>query len=366
MGELLFGEQLGSAAVIERRLTDHQEIIEDLAAEGQLLYVAAQAKVDSINEAEGRSRTLVEPDAMIVYNTLVTPPKEGESAVPRYQLIQGANAAIKQVVETHGDDILAGAAAVGMRRTGNFAEREELSRLDLKNCMPLHVIEGGANKTSIVRRGVMLDAGRAIDQIRAQTDRAAGKDMSHRMGYPALAYQLGSDARKIAPESPEHKVIRELTGDYFAEDQTITELEANIATAIAAGYPAYEGFTLPAFGYPKEPGVLFHLQSRGLVDGLGKISADFDDNKKPNQFVIATNGQYRPKSELMVAQWALENDVSIGYPVAIGDEPGDRFAYRSGEIVVPTRPAMAYLNELAIYGRLLHDRTPLAQGQAGV
>jgi hypothetical protein len=73
------------------------------------------------------------------------------------------------------------------------------------------------------------------------------------------------------------------------------------------------------------------------------------------QFVIATNGQYRPKDEAQASQWAdAHSELQMLAPVAIGDEPGYNVEHDGKTISTANRPATAYANEIVVLQRLLN------------
>lgn len=281
--------------------------------------------------------------------------------VPRWQSTENTQATVGSVIEQCADAINKLACRFGMIRRGTH---EDTSRIVANSAV--FAVEGGANKTSAVRRGVAENAAHEI----------YGGDLSG-----VTLYQFGSSREipvlrtdsKTGEQKPnsEHAVIRALAPE-LPEDRSFTEFEANIATARADGYEVVQDSEHSDSNLPEGVAQIVELRhasdptrptilavcptGRRLVDGLSGLAKMIDLNGK--QLVIATNGQYRPKDEHIVDMWIrdeVESDSnSQMHPtVAIGDEPGDIFNHNGTEIVVPNRSTAVYVAEIAVLGRQL-------------
>lgn len=274
---------------------------------------------------------------------------DGVILEPRWTLVAQAEAheAVRAATAEQESKIHTVASWVGMRLLSTDGERQAEATGDIDPQRAVFIVEGGANKTSVVRRDVALGAMRTI----------YGNDTRNQQ-----MYQFGS-GRKITPErngepNKEHQVIMSLTSGLLEPDETFTEFDANFATAIEDDYEIVQNN--PPASLVKQAArheVLLHRNHRptlhlvqpagpGLEGGLEAL--DLTDR----QLVIATNGQYRPKDRLQSALWAHNRGMEAPSVVALGDEPGDVYSYLPGRIEVPNRPASAYVNELVILWRL--------------
>lgn len=326
------------------------EVIESELQEGFLREVAA-AKVDELP-----TDALTHEIASIIVPEPTPVAGSGVVLEPRWELVSGAEAAeaVRAATLQNEPRVLSVAQRVGMRLlTDEVRETEAYETIDPDRA--LFMVEGGANKTSIVRRGVALQGMRHV----------YGADLAGRE-----LFQFGS-GREIPPvrngaPNKEHEVIRSVTDGLFSEDVTFTEFDANKATAIEDGYELSDIPSLDTAGVSQSE-IMVHRQSRRpflhLVQPRGPR---FDEaltslNVAGRQLVVATNGQYRPKHVLQSALWAQEQGIDNLSVVALGDEPGDVYRYALGNVVTPNRPASAYVNEMVVLwrlaNRLLANRT---------
>ena len=293
------------------------------------------------------------------YDIILEKPAAGEPLSERFVLVEKLTAATRGTVEEHAPAILKLADRLGMRRRG---ETEDYSTIDSSRAV--FIAEGGANKTSVVRRGVAEQA------IKALYGDAAGQ---------VTLYQLGGDrkvpaARADGSDNPEHKTVRALAGE-FLPIGTFTEFDANLATALADGYEiAFISDCNTQHDVPEQFQKVFALapqikrvvalthkdgsrpslvqvqpSGKGLEGGFDAINAIAPLEDK--QLVIATNGQYRPKDTLQAHAWGRTRNVQMTTAVTLGDEPGDEYFYQGAPIATAARPAAAYVNEIALYGR---------------
>jgi hypothetical protein len=356
--ELQGGHNQSPQAEFITRITEHAQLVAELTQDGGVLATVAGLKLANNPELAEQYKQQYgdgpySPDA--IYKAVLARPEKGKSLSPRWQLVEELNK-VTEVGEWQAD-ILEAATVTGMRRKGGH---EDYSAIDPQKA--IFIVEGGANKTSVVRRSVAEKALHAL----------YGEDISdHRL------YQLGSN-RVIEPvradgsPNPEHDIVRKLIGDALPKDEAVrkltgnfspddpfTEFQANLATALVDGY------TIVSVSGPR-PGIgqavtlepadtnrprLVQVQPAGVglesgFDTIATLEVPLD-----RQFVIATNGQYRPKDMLQAAAWITKNNVPMTPAVAIGDETDDVSGFRQGDIVTPSRPPAAYVNELALYGR---------------
>lgn len=178
---------------------------------------------------------------------------------------------------------------------------------------PLIAIEGGANRTSVVRRGL------------------AEKMLGDEGG---IMYQFGSPNRIIAPtrtdkegnvvENAEYKVISadDICGDL--EGETVSEFDVNVASAVSAGYEITDDQSDTHVTLQKGNIQLVVLRAASLKDGIAKIAeAGVVDGRN---IVISTNGQYRTKDIIQTEAVLAEVGVAAESVQAIGDETGKRDA----------------------------------------
>jgi hypothetical protein len=280
---------------------------------------------------------------------IIMPPKvPDQPTLERFRLVENAPAAVKAAAAERETAVLELTSTLGMREATSLSP-ERLARVDLEKAV--WVVEGGANRTSIVRRQLALDAVAALygEQASEQT-----------------VYQFGS-ARAIPQEkngkpNPEYTVARQVAETYLPAGDTLTEFDLNVATARQAGYElsaAVAGADLAGaerviYAHKPDAPALVLVQPKkvqgGLKDAFHALHARGALEGK--QLVIATNGQYRPKDELQAAQWAQTQEVPMLPPVALGDEPGYAVAWGDSTLTTAQRGAVAYLNEMVILHRL--------------
>jgi hypothetical protein len=330
-------------------------IIEDQLRAGFFVDIAS-AKVDVLPE------NLTPRE---VAEVILPEPKGSEVLEPRWTLVDKAEAAeaTKIAIAANGERIISTIEALSLRKLVNGERQAEtINKIDPEKA--IFVVEGGANKTSVVRRGVAV---KAMHEV-------YGDNLSSR-----TLYQLGGE-RMIAPTrevtkpdgtketvaNAEHKIIRDLAGDFLPAEDAFTEFDANLATALAEGYEISTTYdtsdndtisrklelTHANSTHPRL--VLIQPAGKGLEAGFNALKSETEDN----QLVISTNGQYREKDMYQAEMWAKANDIKILSAVAVGDEPGDRFPFLDGEVVVPNRPEAAYINELVVLYRLAMKRLP--------
>ncbi len=284
---------------------------------------------------------------------IILPPKQpGDGYEARWELLEGSTAMIKEAASVHQDDVYKLAQQLDLRKAESIDDID-IARIDPRSAV--WMVEGGANRTSVVRRQLALEAVQAVygEQAVKQT-----------------IYQFGSDRtipkQKNDQPNAEYAIAEEIAGDHLPEDDSLTEFDLNMASALQSGYQRtpLEGIA-PFSGIAERVEVLHKLdQPRlvliqpkkaegGLTDGIN--AACRMAGKDQLQPVIATNGQYRAKDELQAEQWARKIDLvntSISQPVALGDEPGYKVEHNGKEIVTAERAPMAYVNEIVVLYRL--------------
>lgn len=336
-------------------MTDHDHGGE--AAEAQKVAVEMSLRPEGVLGQVAASvlaeqQTLTPSEA----GEIILPPKKpGETYEARWELIENAPGAVKEAVKANEDTVFALAEELGMRKSESVTD-EDIARIDADSA--IFVVEGGANRTSVVRRQL------AIETMQRLYGEAAAD---------AVVYQFGSDRlipinRKDGSPNPEHDVAQEIAGDFIPADDTLDEFGLNLASALQAGYEPAEDTSV--YDNLLGPGKVVWLQKAGLPHLVlvrqqqqGGLQAGFDalqrvfeahwEGMNQFQFVIATNGQYRPKDEEQARQWAKENNVEFSAaPVALGDEPGYSVEHNGKEIKTADRQAMAYVNEIVTLYRL--------------
>lgn len=300
-----------------------------------------------------------------VAEIILPEPKGGEPLEPRWTLVDAAETKepTKIVIAANNEPIINTVKALELRKVV-YGKRqpEDMGKIEREKATFLG--ESGANKTSIVRRRVAIKAMRELygDDLSSRTLHQLG---GGRVISPTREITQ-SDGTKKTVSNTEHKTIRDLAGEFLPTTGSFTEFDANLATALAEGYEIsmiYDPIdalvvrkielTNTDSVYPK----LVLIQPAGK----GGLEAGFDAMRpliEGRQLVITTNGQYRQKDIYQAGLWAEENGIEMLPPVALGDEPGDQFPFRDGEIVVPNRPEAAYINELIILWRLAMKRLP--------
>jgi hypothetical protein len=288
-------------------------------------------------------------------NVLLQPKQPGEASEARWQLIEGATDAVKAGAAEHEEEILNLATQLDMKKP------ESISHPDVMRIAPtqsLWIIEGGANRTSVVRRELANQTAAAVygqgpkwvNLYQFGTDRAIPR---MRNGQPNAEY-------KIAIEIAGNVLDLERYQDRFGSE--LTEFGLNVASALQGGYELVEdrdgGEVAARIVELRKPGVPRllvmqpHKRTGGLEDAFSTLTDGYKLHLDSAQFVMFTNGQYRPKDEQQADRWARGRGFSMLPPVAIGDEPGFTVEHNGRQITTAERKAMAYLNEAVILERL--------------
>jgi hypothetical protein len=283
---------------------------------------------------------------------LVKRVNESQVLPPRGVMVQELET-VRDVIAAEADAILALTDMLGNKRVG---ETEDYSGIDIFKAM--FVAEGGANKTSVVRRAVAEKAMRAV-----RGNASLINDILYQFGSDRLIAPLVQDKKNggMIPNA-EFDTIRSLAPN-LPEGIAFTEFDANYATAVADGYflvanwesqpnrdESIQTITLqhpnpsrPTLCLVKPVGKGFS----GALETLARI-----ENITSRQIVVASNGQYRAKNQVVLQRFTDRHPELQLYPgVAIGDEPGDVAPFAGGHIMTPPRPLGAYVNELPIYYR---------------
>jgi hypothetical protein len=330
-------------------MTEHDDgNIDQLQKQLETLELAFRANGVLGEIAQGAVANGHELEPQEVADVLLPPKQPGDAYQARWQLVEGAPDSIKAATNERSREIFGLAEQLGMRK-GESLIQSDLERIDPANAV--WVVEGGANRTSVVRRELVLQAMRALygNEVEAQ-----------------VVYQFGSD-RPIPQErngnpNPEYVIAQEIGGDNLPAEDTLDEFKLNLASALQAGYTiagdesaSAEGvkqvLVLQKQGYPTLKLLEPEKEARGLHDGFTSVT-HLEGNLEGRQFVIGTNGQYRPKDELQARQWAANHSVEMLPAVALGDEPGFAVEHNGREITTAERAATAYVNEMVILKRL--------------
>ncbi len=329
----------------EHEIAHTAALIENQLIPGGFLYDVAAAKAEmpeglSANEIAG----IVLPEPA---------PQTGSGVVleARWTFVENAQAAdgVKAANAANSDRIFETAIALGMRRIKDGERLPEDTGL-IDPAKAVYVVEGGGNKTSVVRRGVAIKAMKEV----------YGDDISGNTLYQFGSGRAIPPTRKDTSANPEHKTIRELAGEFLPED-TFTEFDANAATALAEGDFVDEDVDVSDNELNAKQLVMKHatdptLPRLVLVQPSGPRLEEalniFGKELEGRQIVLATNGQYRAKGQSQVDLWAADRGVKMMPTVTLGDEPGDSFDFKDGQIVVPNRPESAYVNDFIVLRRL--------------
>ncbi len=230
------------------------------------------------------------------------------------------------------------------------------------------VVEGGANRTAVVRRNLVLellaDRARSIGQLNMLP-----------------VFQLGSHreilrVRQDGSPNAEYQVAQEICGQYFPRDEklilkdSITEQELNIHSALSEGWVKGFDFAHSLDGFDQatqlvrsdnEPKIFALLSANTNDGGLPGLPLTLErllavraqtENIGERQLVVATNGQYRPKDEIQAAIACLKSGVDPANIRAIGDETGQRGPnVYTREIGVLARLILEFNTELVNAGR---------------
>lgn len=196
---------------------------------------------------------------------------------------------------------------------------------------PLLIVEGGANRTSVVRRKL------AEEMLGGENG--------------GVIYQLGSPNRLITPtrkdkddnvvENAEYKVITasDICGDL--DGKTISEFDVNVASAISNGYEFVDDSDNSCLVLRKGNITLIAIKALGLEDGVETL--DRSGLIEGRNVVVCTNGQYRTKAIIQAEHTLNSLGVSTESITAIGDETGNRNAkIYSAELAVVLRELAKY------------------------
>ena len=308
---------------------------------------------------------------------IIMPPKQpGDKYDARWELIEGADGVIMDAAGLNAEQILQYAELLDLRKAESV-DWSDIRRIDSKRSA--WMIEGGANRTSVVRRALTVEA----------MKKKYGEDISDQ-----TMYQFGSDrpiprmrkdpkTQELKPNA-EYEVAQEIAGNYLPEGDTLTEFGLNLAGALQAGYEIVEEpekeatpgtierlVILKKENWPRLLMIQPLKEKGGLIDGIN-AAHEILTSELAGQFVaepyfqpvIATNGQYRAKDELQASLWAKGKGISILEPVALGDEPGftaihpcqvevdGQLQLVEKAITTAERAPMAYVNEIVILNRL--------------
>jgi hypothetical protein len=270
-----------------------------------------------------------------VAEAILAKPVPGQEQ-PRYQLVDGASVRKQELATEHGDEILALADELGMRRETSL-NPEELSIVSPDPEDTVWVVEGGANKTSVVRAELAAQAAREV-----YGGRVSGVTLQ----------QFGS-ARFLT--EAEKRVAREIAPDHY--DLVHDEFSLNVASALQAGCQIVaEGYTgdgqrrFVDMYKPDGPNrqLVEVAKSGGTQDGLEYLRRSIHGKR----IVLSTSGQYRTKDKLMIATWAAQEGIDMLAPIVLGDEAGFQADHNGKTYTTAMRPPLVYLNEEAIVARM--------------
>jgi hypothetical protein len=290
---------------------------------------------------------------------IILPPKQqDEKYKARWELLEGAKEIIKAGSMAETEAIYQLAEFLDIRKPESISE-SDIARIDPQKAV--WMAEGGANRTSVVRRQLAFEA---IQKIYGE------------QAPEQAVYQFGSDRaiprqRNDQPNA-EYSIAQEIAGDFLPKDDSLTEFDLNVASAQQAGYELVK--EMPQDSTPQSIERLIVLQKTasprlvmvqpkkdkgGLVDGI-HAAHELVSAEQAGMFlaepyfqpVIATNGQYRAKDEHQAVEWSHSQGIAILPPVALGDEPGFSVRHNGKEIVTAERPPMVYVNEMVILHRL--------------
>lgn len=251
---------------------------------------------------------------------------------PRWELIEQEQ---RDCTDSQRHLVFELADRFSLRLSENSITDDELSLADVSGIDITLIAEGGANKTSIVRRGLLLDL-------------CERKVLSSNRIYQMGGGRTISKTREDGSDNPEYKVAREISGDYFPKDEqdkdkeSITEFDLNVASALNQGWEVHQHsrhsvdqvpeyfeqdviLSRPDFDKPSiwalqpKEGTLKNGVASLIKSGIDPLS---DNNRQ--HLIVATNGQYRPKSEIQVAIACLATGFEPKKIIAIGDETGQR------------------------------------------
>jgi len=278
---------------------------------------------------------------------------------PRARMIEEdlSGESVKEKIASNGERIISRAEALQLRRLVN-GERQSEDTHQIDREKAVFIVEGGAQKSSVIRRGV---AEKAMHEVYGQnlSDKTLYQFSSSRKITPTKATKKNG-VEEVGP-NPEHKTLCDLAGSFLSKDKEFTEFEAALATARADGYQIRNtevdenGKTI----IQKLELVHEDLSRPKLVliqpAGKGNLSAGYEALRPElagKQLVIASNGQYRLKNRYRATQWINENNMDMLPPVTLGDEPGDTFSCGGKPLTTDPRAESVYVNEFIIAWRL--------------
>lgn len=285
---------------------------------------------------------------------ILLPTPDGELD-PRFELLDNTKAAITEAANQRADQILAFAEQLGMRQPESISDAN-VSKIDAHNA--IWVVGGAANRTSVVRRQLAIDAMRTVYP----------QGVGDKYLYQFASSRPISKHRADGSGNPEHKVALEIAGD-FLPDTDITEYDVSLASALQADYridtQVYRTrdqasvYLTKAGNYPTihlicPPETAVPKDKSGLEAGLTVLDnlVLIVDEKQHAQVVTSTNGQYRPKEQRQVARWAANHDVELQPTVVLGDEAGYQVEHNDQTYTTGERKPMAYVLEAIVLSRM--------------
>ena len=283
---------------------------------------------------------------------IILPPKTpGEVLPPRYQLLRDAKPKVFEAADLRSQRVLTLATQLRMR------QNESLTEAELAQIRPeaaVWVVEGGANRTSVVRRNLALEAMQRVygNGILQQT--------LFQFGSERAIPQMKGDAT-----NPEYVIAQDIAPGFLPSDNSLTEFGLNLASAQQSGYEVMsdeqaspsaqriirlhkEGLSELVLLQP------YRTEKDGVQDGFSAVAA-LTGSLEGKQLVIATNGPYRPKDEAQAIQWAVTHGFDMLPPIALGDEPGYSVEHDGRTITTANRTPLVYVNEAVVLHRLLSN-----------
>ncbi len=289
---------------------------------------------------------------------VILPPRQPmEPYQARWEFERNASERIVRATEARAESVLSLAVRLGMIKN-RMQIQADTDKID--ETKALFVVEGGANKTSVVRRELAVDAMRLI---------YGDEDVADQ-----ILYQFGSGKYRVDPlkngqPNPEFDKAQQIAQHHLLGVDGWTQFQVSLASAKQSGYETLTTMELWSDDPIPEIEDLVYMtrnnsptlgliqpndHNHGLLDGLSALANLVHANQLDGaQLVVATNGQYRPKDELQVMQWARQKAIRMSAPtVVLGDEPGDSFYHAGQEITSDVRPPLVYVNEMVLLQRL--------------
>jgi hypothetical protein len=295
---------------------------------------------------------------------LLLPPKR-EDWAPRWQMQENAKEATVTAANAHEAEVYLLAAQLGMRQETSLMQGE-LNLIDAEKA--IWTVEGGANLSSVMRRGLCIVA---MQQVYGE-QAAASKVMYQFAGGREIPETLNGKP------NTEYAMAKKLAGQYLPEgliDGKLDEFGVALTSALNDGYVAQQEdeataerqhyiaqriVRLRKEGMPElvlvQPRM---VESTGLENGLLTVT-HLNGLPEGSQFVLVSNGQYRPKDKLqadrLTRKYGLYDEpYKMQPPVALGDEPGFTVTHNGVEYTTPERKPTTYVNEVVVLRRLLHE-----------